>query len=253
MDISGSHRIPASRAAVWAALNDLETLKACIPGCERLDRSGDSYDGVVASKIGPIRTELAGEAKVSASAPGRFTVSAKGADAKSGGGEGTAEVTLEEDGAETVLAYSGQAEAHGKISQLGQRLLTGVFRKTVETFAENLSLRLASGEHAVPPTETLPETPPLAPEAPVDGPPPVLEAPPLAAGAVPGLAPNAAIAPTAAPDVPDPAAIAAADAVDAGDDAAGASVTTRIMLVAAIVVVVGAIVYYMVWQQPPPM
>ncbi len=31
MDMTGEYRIAAPRATVWAALNDPETLKACIP------------------------------------------------------------------------------------------------------------------------------------------------------------------------------------------------------------------------------
>ena len=33
MDMSGSYRITAPREQVWAALNDPEILKRCIPGC----------------------------------------------------------------------------------------------------------------------------------------------------------------------------------------------------------------------------
>ena len=36
MDMSGEERIAAPREAVWAALNDPEVLKACIPGCQSL-------------------------------------------------------------------------------------------------------------------------------------------------------------------------------------------------------------------------
>ncbi|MEO1113033.1 MAG: SRPBCC domain-containing protein, partial [Pseudomonadota bacterium] len=39
MDMSGTRRIPAKREAVWQALNDPEVLKACIPGCESLEKT----------------------------------------------------------------------------------------------------------------------------------------------------------------------------------------------------------------------
>lgn len=260
MDISGSHRIPAPRSAVWAALQDPDVLKACLPDCERLERTDDgALAGTIAVKVGPIRTRIAGTAEISApDAPNRFSLSADGTDEAAGGGEGSGEVTLEDDGDGVLLSYSGRAEAHGKISQLGQRLLSGVFRKTVETFAENLTAHLAGaapvatpaiGPDAEPPApEALPEAPPLVHEEPAETSTPVLDAPPLSPGVTPA-APENAIAPTATPDVPDPAAIAAADAVEG--KATGASVTTRIMLVAAIVTVVGALVYYMLLQAPP--
>ncbi len=258
MDISGSHRIPAPRSAVWAALQDPDVLKACLPDCERLERTGDgAFAGTIAVKVGPIRTRIAGTAEISApDAPNRFTLSAEGADDAAGGGEGSGEVTLEDDGDGALLSYSGRAEANGKISQLGQRLLSGVFRKTVETFAENLTAHLAGApparelgpEGEAPAPEALPEAPPLVHEEPAETSTPVLDAPPLSPGVAPAPA-EKPIAPTATPDVPDPAAIAAADAVEA--ETGGASVTTRIMLVAAIVTVVGALVYYMLLQAPP--
>ena len=36
MDMSGEYRIAAPREAVWAALNDPDLLRQCIPGCEEI-------------------------------------------------------------------------------------------------------------------------------------------------------------------------------------------------------------------------
>ncbi|MDG1801646.1 MAG: SRPBCC domain-containing protein, partial [Paracoccaceae bacterium] len=36
MEMTGTRVIAADRATVWAALNDADTLQACIPGCEEL-------------------------------------------------------------------------------------------------------------------------------------------------------------------------------------------------------------------------
>jgi len=41
MELKGSRTIAADRATVWAALNDAEVLKACIPGCTELTGSPD--------------------------------------------------------------------------------------------------------------------------------------------------------------------------------------------------------------------
>ncbi|MEO8924775.1 MAG: SRPBCC domain-containing protein, partial [Caldimonas sp.] len=38
MELHGERLIPAPLEATWAALNDPETLKACIAGCESLER-----------------------------------------------------------------------------------------------------------------------------------------------------------------------------------------------------------------------
>jgi carbon monoxide dehydrogenase subunit G len=42
MEMTATRTIPASVSATWAALNDPDTLKACIPGCESLERTGEN-------------------------------------------------------------------------------------------------------------------------------------------------------------------------------------------------------------------
>ena len=55
MNMQGEERISASVDAVWAALNDPETLKACIPGCEALEKkSATQMSATVALKLGPV-------------------------------------------------------------------------------------------------------------------------------------------------------------------------------------------------------
>ncbi|RXF68543.1 CoxG family protein [Hansschlegelia zhihuaiae] len=252
MDISGSHRIPAPRSAVWAGLKDPDVLRECVPGCERLERgSGEAFEGVVAAKIGPLKTVFSGRASVeSASPPERFAISVTAADATAGSGEGRAEVTLTEEDGATVIAYAGSAEVEGKIAQLGSRLVSGVARQTVETFfarfaalAEEGRLPAAEEASSEPP---LADAPPLAPEQPAAGPAEIVDAPPLVtAGEVPPGAPTP-IAPTATPDTPDPAVVASAHAAAPAE---GRSMS-RIMLVAAIVVAAGVALYFLLLQPP---
>ncbi|MFJ5489152.1 CoxG family protein, partial [Hansschlegelia beijingensis] len=145
MDISGSHRIPAPRATVWAALNDPAILRDCLPGCERLERSSeDVFEGAASAKIGPIKGDFAGSVTRSdVTAPERFTLQGEGDGGAAGSAKGRAEVTLKEEAGETVVSYTAQADLTGKISQLGARLVTGFARKTAETFFERLAERLA--------------------------------------------------------------------------------------------------------------
>ena len=126
-----------------------------------------------------------------------------------------------------------------------------MFRRSVELFAENLSAQLSAVEVApVHAPEALPEAPPLVHEEPTEEPTPVLEAPPLSPG-VAAPAPVIPIAPTAVPDVGETAR-SEDGAETPAVEKAGASATTRIMLVAGIVVVVGALIYYIALQSPPP-
>ena len=65
MELHGDRLIPAPVATTWAALNDPETLKACIAGCESLERTGDdAYTAVVALKIGPVSARFKGNLKM---------------------------------------------------------------------------------------------------------------------------------------------------------------------------------------------
>ena len=63
MDMNGSQRIEASPDTVWAALNDVDVLKACIPGCETINKTSDTdMDAKVTLKIGPVKAEKYGTA-----------------------------------------------------------------------------------------------------------------------------------------------------------------------------------------------
>ena len=56
MDFNGRYVIPAPTEAVWAALNDPEILKHCIPGCEQLEKTSPTDFAAVATlKIGPLK------------------------------------------------------------------------------------------------------------------------------------------------------------------------------------------------------
>lgn len=252
MEVSGSCRIPAPRDAVWAALNDPGVVKDCIPGCSRLETVGDdAFEGAVAAKIGPIRAEFAGTATRDASAaPDRLTLAGQGDAGPSGSLVGRAELRLTDEGAETLIDYTAEADVGGKIGQLGSRLIGGFARKSADEFFASLSRRLSEGGFA-PATPPTAEAPPLVHEEPAEAPAAtvVAEPPPLAASPVPPTlaetAPNA-IAPTATPVVPGPEEIVASEQAAAK----GASAVTRIMLVAAVVIVVGAAFYYVAFQAP---
>ena len=73
MELQGDRLIPAPVDTTWAALNDPETLKACIAGCESLERTGDdAYSAVVALKIGPVSARFKGNLKMTNVRPERL-------------------------------------------------------------------------------------------------------------------------------------------------------------------------------------
>jgi len=138
MDMSGHYRIQAPRGVVWAALNDPEVLKRCIPGCKELQqRSPTELAAKVALKIGPISANFSGEVTLqNLNPPEGYTIAGQGSGGAAGFAKGRADVTLVEiDGAaETDLAYTAKAEVGGKLAALGGRLIQATSKKLADEF-----------------------------------------------------------------------------------------------------------------------
>ena len=136
MELSGDHRIAASRQAVWDALNDPEVLKACIPGCESLTQDGDNaFDAIVVAKVGPVRAKFSGRVELSnIRPPESYTITGEGKGGTAGMAKGGADVVLEEDGDGTVLRYTVNADVGGKLAQIGSRLVKSAANKQAREF-----------------------------------------------------------------------------------------------------------------------
>ncbi|KAA0594708.1 carbon monoxide dehydrogenase subunit G [Azospirillum lipoferum] len=136
MDMSGSHRIEASREAVWAALNDPEILRQCIPGCEEVVRQSDTeMTARVVAKVGPVSAKFAGKVTLSdLDPPNGYTITGEGSGGAAGFGKGGATVALSDDGGATLLTYTAKAQVGGKLAQIGSRLVDATARKMAEEF-----------------------------------------------------------------------------------------------------------------------
>jgi len=138
MDMSGQYRIQAPRDVVWAALNDPEVLKRCIPGCQELvQKSPTELAAKVGLKIGPISAAFSGEVTLeNLNPPAGYTIAGQGSGGAAGFAKGSADVALTEaeGGAETDLAYTAKAEVGGKIAALGGRLIQATAKKLADEF-----------------------------------------------------------------------------------------------------------------------
>ncbi len=66
MQMNDSQRIPAPKEKVWAALNDPEILKQCIPGCQSLEMSSPTeMTATVVFKVGPVKATFSGKVTLS--------------------------------------------------------------------------------------------------------------------------------------------------------------------------------------------
>ena len=153
MDITGQYRIAAPRDVVWAALNDPEVLKRCIPGCKELEqRSPTDLAAKVALKIGPISATFTGAVTLeNLNPPAGYTIVGQGQGGPAGFAKGRAEVMLAEVGAETDLTYTAKAEVGGKLATLGGRLIQATSKKLADEFFGNFVAELNGEETAAEP------------------------------------------------------------------------------------------------------
>jgi carbon monoxide dehydrogenase subunit G len=145
MELNGERIIPASVDATWAALNDPETLKACIAGCESLERVGDDgFVAVVAMKIGPVSARFKGNLKLTnVNAPTGYTINFDGQGGVAGFGKGSADVSLTPiSESATKLAYSARATVGGKMAQIGSRLIDATAGKITDDFFKAFEAQL---------------------------------------------------------------------------------------------------------------
>lgn len=194
MEMSGEYRIPATRDAVWQALNDPEILKACIPGCKSLEKTSDTeMSAVVQAKVGPVKATFTGNVTLqNLNPPTSYTIAGEGKGGVAGFAKGGADVNLAEHDGETLLTYKATAQIGGKLAQLGSRLVDSTAKKYADEFFSCLSQKVGDAS-ATGGTVTS--------EAPADAP---AAATPAAAPAAAAASPAAA--PAAAAPAPKPAA-----------------------------------------------
>jgi hypothetical protein len=136
MDIDGEFDIPVNRQQVWEALNDLQVLAQCIPGCESIERESDTEMlAKMIAKIGPVKARFESRIRLSnINPPESYTISGEGKGGPAGFGKGSAEVALAETDGNTILRYTATLQVGGKLAQIGSRLVGGAARKIANDF-----------------------------------------------------------------------------------------------------------------------
>lgn len=152
MDLSGERFIAAPKDKIWAALNDPHLLKACIPGCESLEKNpGKELKTVVAIKFGPVDTRFSGKALVSEiDAPNGCTISGEAQSGIAGNIHGGGTLKLADAAGGTNVSYYVNAELGGKIAQLSPALIEPVINQMVDAFFMKFSEAVTPPAHAEP-------------------------------------------------------------------------------------------------------
>jgi carbon monoxide dehydrogenase subunit G len=157
MEMTNTRLVPAPVDAVWQALNDPAALKACIPGCESLERTGeDEWQATLAARVGPVSAKFSGRMRMTDSTPPTgYTLKFEGQGGAAGFANGEARVTLApapQD--QTTLTYVAKAQVGGKLAQIGSRLIDGAAAKLADDFFEKFGAQFAPA-----PAEGLQPTP----------------------------------------------------------------------------------------------
>ena len=136
---------------MWEKLNDPEVLKACIPGCQTLDRVGENgLAAVVKVKVGPVSATFKGNVQLTdLDPPNGYTIGGQGEGGIAGFAKGGAKVALSDaEGGGTLLKYDVEANVGGKIAQLGARLIDGVAKKNADMFFATFAQQVAGAPAA---------------------------------------------------------------------------------------------------------
>jgi carbon monoxide dehydrogenase subunit G len=144
MEMTGEQIIALPQQRVWEGLNDPEVLKACIPGCESIERVSDTeYRVAMTAAVGPVKAKFSGKLLLSeVNPPTSYRLSFEGSGGAAGFGKGSAFVKLSPEGAGTRLGYTVNAQVGGKLAQVGSRLIDGVARKMAEEFFQRFNEKL---------------------------------------------------------------------------------------------------------------
>lgn len=144
MEISATYTFDAPRQQVWDLLIDPAVIAGCLPGCEALEPTGpDTYRAELTIGVAAITGRYSGVVRIAdKQEPARYTLVVEGK-GKPGFVTGSASVTLAEadGGRRTSVAVAGSANVGGTIARVGQRLLGGVSKMTMDRFFACLRAR----------------------------------------------------------------------------------------------------------------
>jgi carbon monoxide dehydrogenase subunit G len=148
MQIANSQTVAAGQSTTWEALMDPEVLKACVPGCESIDKTAEqSYRVAIHAKIGPVSAKFQGKlALTDLDPPHTYTVTFEGQGGAMGFGKGRAQVKLQAVDGGTELRYKVDATVGGKLAQIGARLIDGAAMKLADDFFAKFGAYLAERE-----------------------------------------------------------------------------------------------------------
>ena len=145
MELTNDFRVAVPAAQVWEVFTDVRRVAPCLPGATLLSVDGDTFDGAVKVKVGPITVSYQGVASYQEkdAAAGRIVLRAEGRETR---GNGTAAATVtaqvKDEGTSTFVGISTDLAISGKAAQFGRGVLADVSGNLIAQFARALEAEL---------------------------------------------------------------------------------------------------------------
>jgi len=140
MEFGGRYLFSAPRERVWAALNDTAVLKAAIPGCSRLDWTGENtLECEIKVNLGVMSPTFTGDLELRDVTPAlRYTLAGRGRGGLLGKAEAAADIALTDVPGGTELTFTANGGADGGIMKLGRAVIGNSAQKIIDGFFERI-------------------------------------------------------------------------------------------------------------------
>jgi len=166
MDLEHTFTVPVGVDAAWAEFQDISSVAQCFPGAQVTSVEGDTFNGTVKVKLGPIALVYNGTGTFTEKdeANHRLVVDARGKDRRGNGTAGaTVTMTMTGQGGSTDVDVHTDLTITGKPAQFGRGVMQDVSDKLLGQFVGCLEQRL--GDVGSAPAAPLADAPTPAPDS----------------------------------------------------------------------------------------
>jgi carbon monoxide dehydrogenase subunit G len=159
MDLEHNFTVPVGIDTAWGEFQNIASIAECFPGATVTGVEGDSFEGSVKVKLGPIALVYNGSGTFTEKdeSAHRFVVDAKGKDKRGNGTAGaTVTVAMAGSGSSTDVKVHTDLAITGKPAQFGRGVMQDVSDKLLAQFVACLEQRLGGGAPGTAPVAAAP-------------------------------------------------------------------------------------------------
>ena len=143
--VTGERVLAAPPERVWTLLTDAHELARAMPGAGAVEpEDGRSFRTTISLQVGPVKDTYEGRLGYEDEDPPSACTIVVETRGRSGRMAGRGAMRLEaHDGGQTLLRYDGDFKVSGPVAGVGQRMIAGVARKTIERTLDGIGRRLS--------------------------------------------------------------------------------------------------------------